>query len=92
MAGREKIVHVVNDKGAVVCPRKDSPSKAKRKAWDALPKAKQCVNCRRVLDRKEGREKVHFGTVSIRRSRDRNGRKLVTGDPLASYTPRYGQV
>lgn len=92
MATRKDVFHVINDKGAVVCPNKDSTAKLKREAWDALPAKQQCGNCARVLARKEGRERVHFGTVSIRRTRDANGRKLVTGDARASYTPRYGQV
>ena len=92
MASNKKVFHVVNASGAIVCPNKDAVAKLKRSEWDALPKPQRCGNCARVLARKEGRERVHFGTVSIRRSRNANGRKLVTGDARASYTPRYGQV
>lgn len=91
MASTKKVFHVVNASGAIVCPNKDSAAKLKREAWDALPKPQRCGNCARVLARKEGRERVNFGTVSIRRTRNLNGRNLVTDDARASYTPRYGQ-
>ncbi len=92
MATRKNVFHVVNANGAIVCPNKSAAAKMERKAWDALPKSEQCGNCARCLARKEGRERAHFGSVSVRRTRDANGRNLVTGDARASYTPRHGQV
>ncbi len=92
MATRKNVFHAVNDKGAVVCPNKTAAAKLPREAWDALPKSQQCGNCARCLARKEGRERVHLGSVSIRKTKDANGRNLVTGDARASYVPRHGQV
>ena len=84
--------HLTNDKGAIICQNKTGAHKAPFEAWEKLPAHEQCGNCRRVLARKTGKERVNFGSVSIRRSRDANGQNLVTGDARASYTPRYGQV
>lgn len=92
MATRKNIFHVVNANGAIVCPNKTAAAKLPRKEWDALPRYQQCGNCFRCLARKEGRERMNFGSVSFRRARDANGEKLVTGDTRASYTPRHGQV
>lgn len=90
-------VHAKNEKGAVACSQKSSSNKLAREAWDKLPEKSpkptpenkdpdyQCGNCRRVFARKEGRERINFGTVSP-------GKKGSTSDAAVSYTPRYGQV
>lgn len=84
MPSEKPCMHLVNENGAIICPRKTSPHKVRRELWDKLPDAERCGNCKRVLARKEGRERVNFGTATVYR------KKTVTDDPRASYTHRYG--
>jgi hypothetical protein len=86
MPSAKTVMHLVNDKGAILCPRRTSPHKLRRESWDKLAKDEQCGNCKRVLARKEGREKIHFGTACVHR------KKASTESTAASYTPRHGQI
>lgn len=84
MAASKTSVHCVNDKGAIYCPSKTARDKMRREAWDKLPACDQCGSCRRIIDRKEKRERSSFGTITHRK-------KLSTDRRDVSYTPRHGQ-
>lgn len=85
MSTMKTSVHLVNDKGAILCPSKTAKDKMRRESWDKLTQQEQCGSCRRIINRQEGRERVSFGTVAP------NRRKDSTDSDAASYTPRHGQ-
>jgi hypothetical protein len=84
MASKKIVMHLVNEKGAIICQSKTSKHKATHETWKQLEKGQRCGNCTMVLARREGPRRSNFATLAPRAASTRKD--------AACYTPRYGQV
>jgi hypothetical protein len=84
MASKKIVVHLVNDRGAIICQNKTGKYKCTRDAWEKLLKDQRCGNCAMVLVRRERPRQPNFASLAPRATS--------THKDAACYTPRYGQV